>query len=167
MDRLKYQDVQYWVSGFWCKSYNLLLRKDYVEPKNEEDKDWLVEESNKFVKGCSHPLKSPVTVYRGTCSIFMDSESFEDKGLMSFSKDFSVAKNFATLRAEENKSEPVIIQITANFGLDVDLFYEENYKDFEHNAQKEIIIPPSSFRVLSENVEENIRILVCDSEVLQ
>jgi hypothetical protein len=166
MKQISYQDVQYWVSGFSCKSYNLFLRSGYVEPRNEEDKGWLAEESNKLVNACLQPLKNSVIVYRGTCFKFIGLDSFKDKGLMSFTKNLSVAKNFATLRAEENKSEPIIIEITTNCGLDVDLFYEENYRDFEHNAQQEIIIPPSHFYVLSERMEERVRILNCSLEFL-
>jgi hypothetical protein len=166
MSQIKYQDVQYWVSGFSCKSYNLLLRSNYVEPRNEEDRDWLIEESNKLANACLGPLEESVTVYRGTCSKFTGLDSFEDKGLMSFTKNISVANNFAKFRAEENKSEPIIIQATVFNGLDVDRFYEVKYQDFEHNAQQEIIIPPSRFYVLSERIEESVRILTCSLEFL-
>ena len=61
-----------------------------MEPRNEEDRDWLIEESTKLVNACLQPLEDSVTVYRGTCSKFIDLDSFEDKGLMSFTKNISV-----------------------------------------------------------------------------
>lgn len=160
---LQYTDLTRWITGYTALSMNQYLREGIVRNNDEDNKAYVQEECSKFVDAASVPLKSKVTLYRGTCSARISKPWLfvEDKGLLSFSKDIEVAKKFAKARAEKSGSVPVILVLEDSaIGLDVDRFFEE-LDDYNHNTQQEVIIPPSRFKIIERIVQPDVITLRC------